>query len=164
MNPAAEQFDRVAAAYASSAVHARGLDLVWLVEALRPEPSWRALDLGTGSGILAKAARLLGASQVIACDVDPVAVELARERLSFIGSADAVRSASVDLIVANISPEAVIRLAPEIVRCLRTPGVMIVSGFEVAESPAIETALCASGATVCSTHTKGNWSAIVASS
>jgi ubiquinone/menaquinone biosynthesis C-methylase UbiE len=50
VNPAAEQFDRVAAAYATSAVHARGLDLAWLVEALRPEPSWRVLDLGTGAG------------------------------------------------------------------------------------------------------------------
>jgi ribosomal protein L11 methyltransferase len=136
------------------------------MEALERElkPGAVVLDLGTGSGILAKAARLLGASQVIACDVDPVAIELAREPLSFIGSADAVRSASVDLIVANISPEAVIWLAPEIVRSLRTPGVMIVSGFEVDESLAIETALCASGATVCSPHSKGDWSAIVASS
>jgi len=136
------------------------------MEALERElkPGMSLLDVGTGSGILAKAARLLGASQVIACDVDPVAIELARERLSFIGSADAVRSAGVDLVVANISPEAVIRLAPDIVRCLRTPGVMIVSGFEVAETPEIEAALRASGALVCSTPSKGDWSAIVASS
>jgi ubiquinone/menaquinone biosynthesis C-methylase UbiE len=50
VNPAAEQFDRVAAAYATSAVHARGPDLAWLVEALRPEPAWRVLDLGAGAG------------------------------------------------------------------------------------------------------------------
>lgn len=50
MNPSAEQFDRVAHAYAASAVHARGQDLAWLVEALRPDPAWHALDLGTGAG------------------------------------------------------------------------------------------------------------------
>ncbi|HWE62715.1 MAG TPA: class I SAM-dependent methyltransferase [Chloroflexota bacterium] len=52
---AAEQFDRVAQAYATSAVHAKGPDLAWLLEALQPEPAWRALDLGTGAGHAAMA-------------------------------------------------------------------------------------------------------------
>lgn len=135
------------------------------LEALESElkPGMAVLDVGTGSGILAKAAALLGARQVIACDVDPVAIELAREKLCFVGSVEAVRSASVDLITANISPEAIIRVAPEMARCLRTGGVMIVSGFEAAEMPEVEAALSKMGFKVGSRHTKGNWSAVVAS-
>jgi ribosomal protein L11 methyltransferase len=78
-------------------------------------PGITVLDVGTGSGILAKAARLLGASRVIACDTDPDAVRIAGQ--GFIGSADAVRSATVDLVVANISPEAIISLAPNSREC-----------------------------------------------
>src|SRR5579871_1145593 len=44
------------------------------------KPGMTVLDVGTGSGILAEAAALLGAAQVIACDNDPVAVEIARPR------------------------------------------------------------------------------------
>lgn len=51
MNSSAEvQFNRVARAYASSTVHARGADLEWLAVALQPKPSWRVLDAGTGAG------------------------------------------------------------------------------------------------------------------
>jgi ribosomal protein L11 methyltransferase len=120
------------------------------------------LDVGTGSGILARAAALLGAGRVIASDIDPVAVELARQPRSFVGTVDAVRGASVDLVVANISPEAIIALAPQLVRVLRAGGVAIVSGFEAPEVAAVEAALEASGARVRSSPAKGSWCALVA--
>jgi ubiquinone/menaquinone biosynthesis C-methylase UbiE len=47
---AATQFNAVADAYATSAVHARGLDLSLLVEALGAKPDWSVLDVGTGAG------------------------------------------------------------------------------------------------------------------
>lgn len=72
------------------------------------KPGSVVLDVGTGSGILARAASLLGAGKVFACDTDPVAVEIAGG--GFVGSVDAVASASVDVAVANISPEAIVRL------------------------------------------------------
>jgi len=121
------------------------------------------LDVGCGSGILSTAATLLGARLAISCDIDPVAVELARQEVSFIGSADAVRSHSVDLIVANISPEAIIALAPEIARCLRTGGVAIVSGFENADADLVEGALRSSGLARRSSDSKGSWNALVVS-
>ncbi len=133
------------------------------LEALESEvkPGMTVLDVGTGSGILARAAALLGAGRVIAFDIDPVAVELARQPLTFVGTLDAVRAASAHLAVANISPEAIIALAPQLTRVIRG-GVAIVSGFEATEAAAVQAALEASGARVRSTLAKGSWSALIA--
>ncbi len=134
------------------------------LEALERElkPGMTVLDVGTGSGILARAAELLGAGRVIACDLDPVAVELARRPLSFVGTVDAVRSASVDLVVANISPEAIIALAPQLMHVLRASGIAIVSGFELQEVSAVSAALRLAGAGVRMSLAKRNWNALVA--
>ena len=85
-------------------------------------PGSTVLDVGSGSGILSAAARLLGASQVIACDIDHDAVEIARQRVDvpfFTGSIDAVRSNSADVIVANINSETIERLHDEFERVRR---------------------------------------------
>jgi len=133
------------------------------LEALESEvrPGATVLDIGTGSGILAEAAALLGAGRVIVCDIDPIAVELARQKLAFVGTADAVRNASIDLAVANVSPEAIINLAPELMRLLRPQGLAIVSGFEQLETEAVQIALQAAGASVRTTCRKGSWVALV---
>jgi len=52
-----------------------------LAEALRTRPGARVLDVGTGTGILAIMAKLLGAGEVIATDIDPEAVRVAEENL-----------------------------------------------------------------------------------
>jgi len=92
-------------------------------------PGMSVLDVGTGSGILAEAARLLGARSVYACDIDPLAVQIAGN--GFVGSVDAVASACADLVVANISPQAIVDLAPDMLRVLRRPGgLLLASGFE----------------------------------
>jgi ribosomal protein L11 methyltransferase len=103
------------------------------------EPETRVLDVGTGSGILARAARLLGAKKVYACDTDPVAVSIAGE--GFVGSVDAVAASSADLVLANISPEAVIRLAPDLLRVLAPGGTLVASGFERGEVDQVQAAL-----------------------
>jgi ribosomal protein L11 methyltransferase len=117
-------------------------------------------DVGTGSGILARAARLLGAGRVYACDIDPVAVEIAggaSRGTTFVGSVDALRSGAVNLVVANISPEAIIKLAPELMRVLRPRGVLLATGFELSEVEWVRNAL----PPACEVRTKGNWALLV---
>jgi ribosomal protein L11 methyltransferase len=122
-------------------------------------PHMTVLDVGTGSGILSTASALLGARRVIACDVDPVAVDIAVRAgvLAFTGSAAAIRSGSCDLIVANINARTSIDLAQEFLRCLTPAGHAIVSGFEDWEAPAVERAYTG----VERTLAKGQWRALV---
>jgi ribosomal protein L11 methyltransferase len=121
-------------------------------------PGAAVLDVGTGSGILAEAAARLGAAPVYACDNDPIAVEVAKSRapLAFTGSVDAVRSAVADVVVANISPEAILALAPDLLRALRPGGVALFSGFELHEVEMLRAALPPAQ----EVRTKGNWALI----
>jgi ribosomal protein L11 methyltransferase len=82
------------------------------------------LDVGSGSGILSMAAKLLGAGRVAACDIDP---DSAHPVPFFIGSADAVRASSFDVVVANIS-EAV--MGPWRADLERVARIRILSGFQ----------------------------------
>jgi len=87
-------------------------------------PGDRVLDVGTGSGILSIAARMLGAATVVACDIDPNA---ARESVFFIGSVDAVRSRAFDVVIANISEIVMGEMKPELERVAPR---RILSGFQ----------------------------------
>src|SRR5262249_27483076 len=119
-------------------------------------PGMRVLDVGAGQGILAKAARLLGAERVWACDIDPVAVSIAGE--GFVGSADAVGTAVADLVLANISPEAIIGLASDLMRVVRPGGVLLASGFELSEVEQVRAALPPAR----EVRHKGNWALLAA--
>jgi ribosomal protein L11 methyltransferase len=102
------------------------------------EPSHVVLDVGTGSGILAIASRLLGAKRVFACDIDCVAAQVARSNIernaeqdvyTFCGSLDAVKSDSVHLLLGNLTAEVILQMFPEFARVLRTHGIAVLSGI-----------------------------------
>jgi ribosomal protein L11 methyltransferase len=86
------------------------------------------LDLGTGSGVLAIAAALLGASTVTAVDHDPDAIASARENLALNGVADRVRLEQADfrlnsrfrgdLVMANLTGGMLARHAAEVARAV----------------------------------------------
>jgi ribosomal protein L11 methyltransferase len=102
------------------------------------KPGARVLDVGSGSGILSDAARLIGAGSVVACDIDSDAVRIARERVEvpmFIGSADAVRSQWADVIVANIDAATLERIAAEFERVRKPDSTLILSGFPEWDTP-----------------------------
>lgn len=89
------------------------------------------LDVGTGSGILSIAAKLLGAGSVIACDIDPAAAPASPTTLAaipfFLGSVDAVKSGAFDVVVANIDEAVIGPMLADFERVART---RILSGFQ----------------------------------
>jgi len=98
----------------------------------------RVIDLGCGSGVLSIAAALLGANEVIALDIDQVAVKeaknnfernLVKKNIKLVcGYIDSVKG-KFDLIVANISVEAIILMRNELKNRLSTDGVLLISGI-----------------------------------
>lgn len=101
----------------------------------------RCLDLGTGSGVLAIAAKQLGACHVTAIDVDPVAVDNARHNLRQNLGADAegvrVLTGDVELvagehfgvIVANLESHLVRPLLPAVFAATEAGGAVLCSGI-----------------------------------
>jgi ribosomal protein L11 methyltransferase len=89
------------------------------------KPGDSVLDVGSGSGILSIAAKLLGAGRVVACDIDVEAAT--REVPFFVGSVDAVGDDAFDVVVANISEDVIGRMRPDFERIAKR---RILSGFQ----------------------------------
>lgn len=107
------------------------------------------LDLGTGSGILAMAAAQLGAAAVHAVDLDPLAVETARDNIAVNGLEGAVTLGtepleslpeSYDIILANILAEELARLAPALVAHMNNGGELVLSGILSEKEPLVKAA------------------------
>jgi ribosomal protein L11 methyltransferase len=134
------------------------------------EPGHLVLDVGTGSGILAIAARLLGAKEVFACDIDLVAAQVARANIDrnaesnisvFCGSLDVVKSASVRLLLANLTADVITDLFPEFNRVLQRSGIAILSGILLDQGEEVRKSIAEHQYNIFEEITRGEWLALV---
>lgn len=134
------------------------------------KPENLVLDLGTGSGILAIAALKLGATNVSACDNDPVAVEVAKENLErnaaeqirlMCSSIDAVATHSVDLLLCNLTADVIASIYEDIHRVLRPQGIAIFSGILNFQASGIQQFARTHGHLMLEHTSRGEWSALV---
>ncbi len=142
------------------------------LEALEEELSGgeSVVDAGTGSGILAIAAAKLGAARVVACDADPVACQVAEENLARNGVTDrvvvrcadageALRSLDwpADLILANLTAEAIVSLAPVFAGAAAPGGRLLASGIVAERRAEVVGALAAAGLEVDTVREREGW-------
>jgi ribosomal protein L11 methyltransferase len=134
------------------------------------EPDHVVLDVGTGSGILAIASRLLGAKIIFACDNDPVAAQVAQANIhrnsqdnvhTFCGSIDSVQTASTGLILGNLTAEVITNLLPEFHRVLAPQGMAILSGILLEQAEELRAFTTHSGFVIHEEMTQGEWLALV---
>lgn len=131
----------------------------------------RVLDIGTGSGILAIGASLLGAREVVGVDLDPVAVASAKENVAYNhldnveileGNLMEVVEGEADIIVANIIAEIIVVLIDDVHKKLQEDGVFISSGIIKEKEELVTRKLLDSGFFVKETNYQGEWVCIVA--
>lgn len=144
------------------------LCLFALAERARAGPLGDVLDVGAGSGILSAAAALLGASRVVAVELDAEALPVARRHAELNGAAvrlvrgdgaRALRPASFDLLLANISAPLLAERAEELAGTTRGHGALILSGLLVDDLPAVRAAYGAVGDM--DVRVEGEWAALV---
>ena len=131
-------------------------------------PDWSLVDLGTGSGILALAAKCFGAGQVIGIDNDPAAISVAKSnaRLNKIrgatfqlGDVHKWNSAQkTDVITANLYSDLLIEMLPK----LCGGGWLILSGILRSQQDELVHALQRNDIDVIRMKHRGKWVAILA--
>jgi ribosomal protein L11 methyltransferase len=137
-----------------------------LAEKAPPAP-WDMLDLGTGSGILALAAKRLGARRVEAYDFDPDAVRVSKEN-AVLNGIDSVHFRRVDVtkwtpkktfevVAANLFSEVLIQAAPIIARSVKAGGWLIFSGVMREQEKGCTAAIVQNGFRVERVVRKGKW-------
>ena len=131
------------------------------------------LDVGTGSGVLALAARRLGAGRIVAIDVDPDALASARANCELnqaqqitlleagVASAPGSLGRSFDVVLANLTGGMLIRYAGELARRGAPDGRLVVGGFQDEEAPGVLAALDAAGWTFDDRADEDGWTAVV---
>jgi ribosomal protein L11 methyltransferase len=133
------------------------------------EPGSLVADLGSGSGVLAIAAAKLGASRVVAIEMDADAIGNAIENVERNGVASQVTVlhgdaaallplvAPVSLVLANIISSVIMELSPIMSRALPPGGRAVISGILVTERDHLLASLAADGWSLESELREGEW-------
>lgn len=130
----------------------------------------KALDVGTGSGILAFAASKLGAKSVDAYDIDPVAVRVAAEN-ALLNDCNNINFAQSDLLAsvkgtyefasANITADIVIRMSKDIRKHLCDGALLVVSGVIDEQRDAVVDAMSQNNMAFLHEIHKNGWSGLL---
>ncbi|MCI0569852.1 MAG: 50S ribosomal protein L11 methyltransferase [Myxococcaceae bacterium] len=126
-------------------------------------PGASVLDVGTGTGVLAIAARRLGAGRVVGVDNDATSVELARENAQVNGTPEVELSGTpleevpgtFDLVLANILANTLIELAPAL--AAHTGQALVLAGVLAHQADAVGAAFRAQGLTQLKGAQVGEW-------
>jgi ribosomal protein L11 methyltransferase len=109
------------------------LCLAWLTQTVKPGQT--VLDYGCGSGILAIAAKKLGAGKVVGVDIDPQAIQSSSYNAeqnavtADFYAASQYQTAEFDIVVANILSSALSVLAPALASACKSGGKIALSGI-----------------------------------
>jgi len=132
----------------------------------------KVLDVGTGTGVLAISAAKLGAREVLAVDLDHVAVQSAKINVKLNKVQDIVSvkqttladnvGAGYDVVVANLLAEIVIRMAEGAAKVLLPDGILIASGIINNKKDEVKHVLEGSGLTVIHEAAREDWVALIA--
>lgn len=130
----------------------------------------RVFDIGTGSGILAIGASLLGAKDVVGVDLDIVAVDSAKENVKYNhlenveilhGNLMDVVEGTADIIVANIIAEVILILIDDVKKMINKNGVFISSGIIREKEKMVADALHEKGFSIKEVRREGEWVCII---
>ena len=132
----------------------------------------KVLDVGTGTGILAMAAVLLGADEALGIDIDDEAVRVANENIAKNGLEGRISimrgnlmdgiDYEPDIIVANLMADLVVMLSPAAAAQLRPGGLYITSGILDIKEEVIKKAIEDAGFDIIEVLADGEWRAITA--
>lgn len=128
-------------------------------------------DIGTGSGILAIGAKILGAKDVIAVDLDPVAVDAAKSNVAINniegievleGNLMDVVEGKADIVVANIIADIIKFVCVDVKNFLKPNGKFICSGIILDRRQDVEEKLTEVGYDILEVKNEGEWVCIIA--
>lgn len=130
------------------------------------KPGQKVLDVGCGSGILSIAADLMGSGDVLAVDIDPDAVEVAKENIKSdrvkVVQGDLITGIDfrADIIVANLSIDLLELLSPSVGKHLEADGIYISSGILREKREQAKAIVEEAGFRIVEIIEKGEWCAI----
>jgi len=130
-----------------------------------------ALDVGTGSGVLALAALMMGVPRAVGLDIDAAALKIAAEharlnnladRLQFVLGGPDVVGGTWPLVVANVLAATLIEMAPVLVRRVESRGRLILSGIGWSLESEVRQTYQRLGMRHTRSETRAGWTVLVA--